>query len=96
MINKPAYGFTHAAFKGFLRTPAQFTLNFPGVNGIASIVARPVGNPGDQVAVMTQSGRFFRRQLFKQCAQCFYGVDIAPLVVPADIVGFPTLPAVTT
>ena len=43
----PSHGFAQAAFKVFLRLPAQFALNFAGVYGVAHIVTWSVLYMGD-------------------------------------------------
>jgi len=50
MLQIPVNGFFYALFKGKLRPPAELLINFPGINGIAAIMAKPVLNKGDQLA----------------------------------------------
>lgn len=49
IIQIPLHGFTDTGFKGFLGYPAQFALNFTGINRIANIMPWAIFNKGDEV-----------------------------------------------
>ncbi len=47
----PKHCLTDTAFEGFLRYPSQLTLNLGSVDGVPAIMARTVGNEGNQLFI---------------------------------------------
>ena len=56
VIQVPGHGLLHAGLKGFRRLPAQFPLQFGGIDGIALIVTGPIGDKIDQIGIGTLAG----------------------------------------
>ena len=65
--------------------PAQFRADAGRVDGIAQVMAGAVGHEGDLVGI----GRGLRALLVKDRADRAHKVDVAPLVLAADVVGAP-------
>ena len=79
----PVHGLGDAGFERFQRSPAEFLGPSCGVNGVAPVVAGPVGDETDQPFVR----RVFRAALIQQRANLFDNVDIRPFIAAADVVG---------
>jgi len=87
VVQVPLDGFAQTGFEGFFRRPAQFFLDFAGVNGVAVVMARAVGDEGDQVTVVG----VLRYQFLEQVADGLYDFQVGLFVVAADVVGFTQL-----
>ena len=79
----PLNGFAHPAGKRFVRRPAQLTLNFRRIDGVAGIVAGPVTDEFDQAVARRVRGH----QFVKDRADPAHDIDVPPFVASADIVG---------
>ena len=89
VVQIPLHGLAQPAFKGFLRLPAQFAADFARVHRISHIVPGAVGNVGDQIVVMGGVRRFVAgRKFLQQVANGMDNINIPPLAVAADVVGF--------
>lgn len=84
VVQVPLDGFAEAGFEGFLWRPAQLFFDFAGVDGVAMVVARAVGDEGDQVTVVG----VLRYHFLEQVADGFYDFQVGLFVVATDIVGF--------
>ena len=82
----PFHGLHDAGFEVFIRMPAEFRRNFGGVDGIAQVVARAVGNKGHEFFVLRAV--LARAAFIQNGADRVQDLEIVPLVVAADVVGF--------
>ena len=46
----PQHGFSNVGFKAFGRSPTEFALDFAGINGVSTIMARTISNVGNLLA----------------------------------------------
>ena len=83
IVQVPADGFLKAFFELEGRFPAEFALEFGGVDGVALIVAGTVGDKGDKVQV---SALWAAEQTVCGLDEQLNQVDILPLVEAAYIV----------
>ena len=51
MVQIPADGLAQSGLEGFDGRPAQLAPDPAGVDGVADIVARPIGDVGDQLGI---------------------------------------------
>lgn len=84
VVEVPADGLFKAFFELEGRFPAEFALEFGGVDGVALIVAGTVGDKGDEVQV---SALRAAEQTVGGLYQQLYKVYILPLIEAAYIVG---------
>ena len=85
MIEVPAYGLAQARLELLSRLPTQFTGDLGGVDGVAAIVARAVGDKCDQLAARTGSQR--PCHLIHEVANQCHHVQVGALARPANVVG---------
>ncbi|KFB66919.1 MAG: hypothetical protein CAPSK01_003858 [Candidatus Accumulibacter vicinus] len=85
ILEIPLYGLADTGVEGFRRFPAQFPLDLAGVDGVAAIVAGPVGDIADLFVVGLAVGTWSK--LVEQRADRVYDVEIGFFVPAADIVG---------
>ena len=78
-------GFANAGFEGVGGDPAEFALDFSGVDGIAAVVAGAVFDKGDEFAGLAAE---FGGEFVHEVADQFDDADVGPFVVAADVVGF--------
>ena len=77
---------SETGFEVFIRMPAEFRRNFGGVDGIAQVVARAVGNKGHEFFVLRAV--LARAAFIQNGADRVQDLEIVPLVVADDVVGF--------
>ncbi|MNY59372.1 hypothetical protein D3C86_1958110 [compost metagenome] len=81
-----------AGLECFHRLPIQLTLDFPGIDGVAAVMARAVLNVRNQVAVLLDGMlRGGRGQLLQDVTKRLHHLQIPLLVVAADVVGLSDL-----
>ena len=83
----PLYGFADTAVEGFLGCPAEFALDFCGVDGVALVVAGAVGDVGDEVGITGDAVGFSGGEFFEQGADGLYDFEVGFFVVAADVIG---------
>ena len=86
VVEIPGDGFAQAGFEAFGRVPAQFAFELAGVDGVAPVVARAVGDEADKLRVRGV-GRLWAH-FIEQRADGRHDVEIRPLVPAADVVRF--------
>jgi hypothetical protein len=86
MFQIPLHGFSDPGIEGLPGTPTEFTFKFPGINGIAEIMAGPVGDKGDQFLVTIEAGGGL--QFVQDGTDSTDDIDILHLIMTADIIGF--------
>src|SRR5579864_4060449 len=82
----PAHCFGEAGFESLLRRPTEFVSELRGVDGVAPIMARPVGDKGDEGGA--RLAFCARRRVIEQPADRLDNFDIGPFAGAADIVAF--------
>ena len=85
------HGFFNPALERLLWYPAQIALNFRGINSVAQVVSRTVGDKSDQVSKVGDVARLLRHHLVENGADGAHHIDIFTLVMTADIVGLAAL-----
>ena len=85
IIEIPLYCFLDAFLKLEARLPSQFSLQLGGVDGIAGIVSRSVGDEGDEVEVLALLPS---EQPVDGLYDNLDDVDVLPLVEASDVVCF--------
>src|SRR5438445_4530937 len=83
VVQIPFHRLAQAGFDCFSGHPAEFTLEFAGVDGVATIVARTILDEGDLVGV---GARVLRPQFVQQIAHGVHDLDIGLLVPAADVI----------
>ena len=86
VVQIPLNGFADAGFERFGRLPTQFGFELAGVDGVAAVVTRAVGDVGDLCGVGAAVG--FGTQLIQQGTHGVDDVDVGLFVPAADVVGF--------
>src|SRR5690606_29484324 len=86
VIQIPTHCLSQSCLESFFRSPAQLSLNLPGVDGITQVMSRTVSHKCDQVFVARHALRFLWMQFLEQCAYCSHDFYIALLVMPTDVV----------
>jgi len=85
VVEIPANCFLNAFLELEAGLPSEFTLEFGGVDGIASIVSQTVGDVGDEVHVLV----FLATQQTVYCADNYLDdINVLPFVETSDVVGF--------
>src|SRR5258708_464092 len=87
VLEVPRNRFTQPTLKRLARLPAQLAPDFGSVHGITPVVARPVGDEGDQLLMRPM--RRCRQHLVEQCANRSDDLEIGPLGIAADIIALP-------
>src|SRR5690606_9593 len=85
VVQVPVDRLRQAALEGVARLPAQFTAQLAGVDRVAAIVARPVGDEGDLRLVRLAIRA--RTTLVEQRADGLYHLDVLLLRIAADVIG---------
>ena len=89
MVEIPLHGLFETSFETFLRMPAKLALDLARVDGVATIVSRPVRNKTGQFATRI----FGRPYLVEQIADALDNLQIRAFAKTADIVFMPDLTA---
>src|ERR1700759_58854 len=89
VVDIPAHRFLDPALERLLRAPAKLALEFGRVDGVALVVAGPVGDKGDERLVRART----RAKVIKNRADASHDVNVAAFVAAADIVFFADAPA---
>ncbi len=71
--------------------PSPDRAEFCGINGVAQVVSRTVGDKSDQVSKVGDVARLLRHYLVENGADGAHHIDIFTLVMTADIVGLAAL-----
>src|SRR5579872_6795366 len=87
----PLHRFADSAFEGLLRLPIQFPLNLARVHGITPVVARPILDVGNQLAVRDNGIR--GTQFIKSRADGVHDLKIWLLISSTDVIGLADFPA---
>jgi hypothetical protein len=85
IVEEPAHGVAQAGLERMARLPAELAPDLGGIDRIARVVARPVGNEFDEPFV--RPVRALRQHLVEQRADRAHHLDVSALAVAADIVG---------
>ncbi len=88
ILQIPLHGFANTGLKGVSGTPAEFAVDFRGINGITTIMTGAVGDEGDEAAGVSTD---FRLKLVDEIAHELHEVKVRLLVVAADVVGLAEL-----
>ena len=99
MVQIPRNGFADAGFKGEGRVVSKVCGYFVRVDGVAAVVAGPVGDMGDERFAGGSFGWWCLGESFCQCGICFKqvvkdcadqvdDVQVDLFIVAADVVGF--------
>src|SRR5204863_462038 len=84
IVEIPGDGLAQPGLEALARRPAQFAAELRCVHRIAAVVAWPVGDKGDQLAVRPM--RRARRQLVEEPANRGDDFEVGALAVATDVV----------
>ncbi len=82
IVEVPGHGAADAGGEVLAGAPAELVLELGGVDGVALVVARPVGHEGDQLAPGPRRGP----QLVEHVADGLDHLEVGALVAAADVV----------
>src|SRR5262245_10070734 len=85
MVQVPLHRLPESRLEAFLRTPVTLTSYLACVDRIAAVVSGPVLDESDQVGIHAVAAR---AGFVEQRANSAHYVDIGPLAVTADVIGF--------
>jgi len=86
----PLDGFANAGFESFGGFPAEFTVDFGGIDRVAAVVAGAVGDIGDLRGIGRAIGS--RREIIEHRTKCVDYLKVGFFIPAADVVGFANLP----
>ena len=85
VVEIPLDGFADAGLEAFRRFPTELAVDFCGVDGVAAVVARAVGDEGDLVLVELAIGAW--REFVEECANGVHDIKVRFFIPTADVVG---------
>ena len=85
VVEVPLHGEREADLEGVLRRPAELGVELRAIDGVAEIVAGPIGDEGDELAVRRPPVRGASRSI--EVADRGHDIDVAALGIAADVVG---------
>ena len=86
----PLDGFANAGFESFGGFPAEFTVDFGGIDRVAAVMAGAVGDIGDLRGIGRAIGS--RREIVEHRTKCVDYLKVGFFIPAADVVGFANLP----